>query len=178
MHSNTQLNECDKYNWRIYVEQMLQIIKFDCELNIKQNQYTFVTKMMHNVIHNFIDIVNDLKLDKYDQTWIKEQFLLTLSYVAKQISVASLHKSLHFLFVKENKVTLNNRQMIHAFLHVLFEDETTVSFISDTIQLKHQYPSVDKKEIIIHFFNEQILKERNEIIRQIQENDKEIKNIK
>ena len=37
---------------------------------------------------------------------------------------------------------------------------------------------MDKKEIIIHFFNEQILKERNEIIRQIQENDKEIKNIK
>lgn len=68
--------------------------------------------------------------------------------------------------------------MIHAFLHVLFEDEKTVLFISDTIQLKHQYPSVDKKEIIIHFFNEQILKERNEIIRQIQENDKEIKNIK
>ena len=173
-----QSNKCYKYNWQTYIEQMLQMIKFDCDLNIKQNQYAFVTKMIHNVIHNLNDIINDLKLDKSDQTWIKEQFLLTLSYVAKQISVASLHKSLCFLFVKENKVTLNNRQMIHAFLHVLFEDEKTVSFISDTIQFKYHYPSVDKKEIIIHFFNEQILKERNEIIRQIQENDKEIKNIK
>lgn len=173
-----QSNKCDKYNWQTYIEQMLKMIKFDCDLNIKQNQYASVTKMMHNVIHNFIDVINNLKLDKSEQTWIKEQFLLTLSYVAKQISVASLHQSLYSLFVKENKVILNNRQMIHAFLHVLFEDETTVSFIYDTIQLKHQYPSANKKEIIIHFFNEQILKTRNKIIHQIQENDKEINNIK
>lgn len=170
--------QSNKYNWQKYIEQMLQIIKLSCDLNIKQNQYSFMTKMIHNIIHNFTDIINDLKLDKSDQTWIREQFLLTLSYVAKQISVASLHQSLHYLFVKENKVTLHNRQMIHAFLHMIFEDGKTVLFISDIIQLKHQYPSADKKEIIIHFFNEQILTERNRIIQQIKENDKEINNIK
>ena len=173
-----QSHDYDKYNWQTYVEQMLQMIKFGCDLDIKQNQYAFVAKMMHNIIHNLNDIINDLKLDKSDQTWIKEQFLLTLSYVAKQISVASLHKSLHLLFIKENKVTLNNRQMIHAFLHVIFEDEKAVLFISNTIQFKYHYPSVDKKEIIIHFFNEQILKARNEFIHQIQENDQEINKIK
>ena len=159
-----------------YAKQIIQMMSIGCTLFIKHENARLSVEMLNNLTKEIIEIAKHSEITEDEKQVIAESLLYVFTDICKAVTVESMRRSLRQLVIKNHKTALNNPQMTNIFMKYLFKcDENVLENIADVIKIHHtDYLKLPSKEIILKFMDNQILKVRDEAIKEIQENDKEI----
>lgn len=159
-----------------YAKHIIQLMQIGCELFIQHENARLTVEMLNNLTKEIVEIAKHSEITADEKQVIAERLLSAFTDICKTVTVESMRHSLRQLVVKNHKTTLNNPQMTNIFMKYLFKfDENVLENIADVIKIHHtDYLKLPSKEIILKFMDNQILKVRDEAIKEIQENDKEI----
>lgn len=171
------LNESNsKFKITEYAKQIIQMMQIGCTLFIKYENARLSVEMLSNLTKEVIEIAKYSEITADEKQVIAKSLLSAFTDICKTVTVESMRRSLRQLVVKNHKTALNNPQMTNVFMKYLFKcNENVLENIADVIKIHHNdYLGLPSKEIILKFMDNQILKVRDEAIKEIQLNDKEI----
>lgn len=159
-----------------YAKHIIQLMQIGCELFIQHENTILTIEIFSNLTKEIIEIAKHSKITADEKQVIAERLLSAFTDICKTVTVESMRRSLRQLVVKNHKTALNNPQMTNVFMKYLFKcNENVLENIADVIKIHHNdYLGLPSKEIILKFMDNQILKVRDETIKEIQLNDKEI----
>lgn len=159
-----------------YAKHIIQLMQIGCELFIQHENTRLTVEIFSNLTKEIVDIAKQSEITEDEKQVIAKSLLSAFTDICKTVTVESMRRSLRQLVVKNHKTALNNPQMTNVFMKYLFKcDENVIENIADVIKIHHtDYLKLPSKEIILKFMDNQILKVRDEAIKEIQENDKEI----
>ena len=159
-----------------YAKHIIQLMQIGCELFIQHENARLTVEMLSNLTKEIVEIAKHSEITENEKQVIAESLLSAFTDICNQVTINSMQRTLRQLVVTNHKTELKNTQMTNGFIKLLFEcDENVLENIADVIKNHHtDYLKLPPKEIILKFMDNQILKVRDEAIKEIQLNDKEI----
>lgn len=159
-----------------YAKHIIQLMQIGCELFIQHENTRLTVEMLSNLTKEIVEIAKHSEITEDEKQVIAESLLSAFTDICNQVTINSMQRTLRQLVVTNHKTELKNTQMTNGFIKLLFEcDENVLENIADVIKNHYtDYLGLPSKEIILKFMDNQILKVRDEAIKEIQEKDKEI----
>lgn len=159
-----------------YAKHIIQLMQIGCELFIQHENTRLTVEMLSNLTKEIVEIAKHSEITEDEKQVIAESLLSAFTDICNQVTINSMQRTLRQLVVTNHKTAFNNPQMTKVFMKYLFKcDENVLENIADVIKIHYtDYLGLPSKEIILKFMDNQILKVRDEAIKEIQLNDKEI----